>query len=288
MTSNQIAFINAMENRRTNMANEALKDRANQITEAHNRADESIRAASNDIAAYQADITNGHYQRMDNESVRSNMANEDIKRDANDISMINAKANRSNAKSNAKNAETNARNADINARNADVNAYNALVNKQNADTNARNANTNAFNANVNARNADINAQNAVTNRMNANTKQYEAQTGRMNYGENVRHNTKSEALTEFKNSAEAVNRYGQLANDKRMTNSNIALNEAKIEESQSKTKANKAKAGESTSKSVLNYVSAVDKGWGTFKSVWDTLLKDKPDYGQMFFGFGGN
>lgn len=98
MTTNQIAFYKAKNDRE------------------HNIAQEEISRQANRIAQQQADTTRDHYIRSDAEAGRSNRANESI--------------NRFKSLTDARNADTNAKNASINAFVAktkdDANAINAF------------------------------------------------------------------------------------------------------------------------------------------------------------------
>lgn len=154
MTDLQIQYYKANEDKRHNLATEALTNWINRATAATNQMNAETNRLNYGVNAANA------------ETNRNNML----------INSRNADTNAANSQINYYNMLVNRANADTNRINANTNVFNANTNRMNANTNRMNANTNAFNAQTNRLNYDVNRINAATNARNAATNEFNAQT----------------------------------------------------------------------------------------------------------------
>lgn len=168
MTSNQIAYKNAKEVERHNLA-------AEQETQRHQKMQEALTRWSNALNEYQIAVNNAHYRRMDaeteranrareganlmsiGETARSNVANEDIRRQANQIQAMGV-------------AETSRHQRRMEGIQEELNA--SLIEKYSADTGYTEAKTeseNVLRTYVLPSQADMNKSQADLNREKTNT-----------------------------------------------------------------------------------------------------------------------
>lgn len=190
MTANQIAYLNYLENRRSNQEQE-------RITSWRDRSNVSNQQFANQTQRLLYEETQRHNQNVEIQALAQLGLNERGVR-ANEIS---AEANMSNARTNLMNAYTNQRNAAVNERNAQTNAYNAASNR--------------ISANAAVMSASAAQQNAATNvlrlqedyRHNLRTEGIQgtqalasysqAQTAAGRLAEEVRHDKSEEAIGRF-------------------------------------------------------------------------------------------
>lgn len=141
MTANQINYLNYLESKRHNLRTEGL--------------------TATDVETRRLQYS---------ESLRSNLASEEIRRQANSINALNAQASLQQASAAWYNAETNRQNVANNyALGLEQNKIAALRNSDLYELDLRRIaleqqqqNTNAMNAQTNALNANVNQQNALT------------------------------------------------------------------------------------------------------------------------------
>lgn len=206
-----------IEQHRTNVANETLQQRRNAETERSNRANEVIKLrelaetqrsnkANEAIRSEANSINRSHYERIDaeqqrnniatlNEVIRHNLRSEDLSQQSVNVGRLQAQASLQQASAAMRNADTaysrmvhdnlyQSENAIWFQTYADAAMMNAEANKKNADTNADNAGTNRFNAAVNA--ADKGNRTKVdwagigVDQQNADTNKFKAWTGAIN------------------------------------------------------------------------------------------------------------
>lgn len=268
MTSNQIAFNQLEESRRSNRENERLKEQSNQITARHYEADEAIRSRQNDISEQANLITEGHYTRMDEETARKNRADEKIRKYSNVTERMNA--------------ETNSMNADTNRMNAITNQGNLAVNQMNAVTNRMNATT----------------QQGMLNETIQHNRNVEAETSR--------HNKKGEQIDAYKaaaqetywvdtvknqayiNSANASYVQAQQSALNKKTESEVQKNKSEIEKNKSQTKLNEASTFEKKTKGAKNITDSGGKISQEIREWFGDLTRFNKLNSTNFIPIGGH
>lgn len=159
MTDLQIQFYKASEEKRHNLASEALTSWFNQATAATNQMNAETNRLNYGVNAANAE-TNRANMLINRQNADTNAANAQTNYYNMLVNRTNAETNRMNADTNAYNAQTNRLNYTVNKQNADTNRLNYMVNKQNADTNARNAAINFYNAETQRKRYDLDVVNS--------------------------------------------------------------------------------------------------------------------------------
>lgn len=114
-----LGYAQLREQARSNLANEQIRSRANEITNSYNQGLLGLRRSELDVARQQQSETVRHNQAMESETVSHNVAMEKI-------GILNADASQEQARAAIINAGANQQNADTNQRNSYTTILNTI------------------------------------------------------------------------------------------------------------------------------------------------------------------
>lgn len=241
------------------------------------------------------------------ESRRSNLANEEIKRESNRITQSHYQGDEAiRSRSNDISAEANlitqghyqrmdSETVRSNKAKEKLTSEQNKIASRNADTNALNAETNKGNLKVNQQLANIRGYEAETGRMNVAVNQQNANTNLLNAQENIRHNKTNEIethrtnvvneqLTAQRNTAQTQYWVDSIQNDAYINSANAAHKQAEIseigKESSRRDKQTKAEVELKESQTDLNkakkaesITKSVDQGTNALTRVSEEVRK---------------